>query len=261
MSPPLLQAIDLTRLGATAGQILLDRVSLDVTASERVALTGPSGAGKTLLLRSLALLDPVAGGEVRWRGNAVADADVPRYRTRVMYLGQRGALLEGTVAENLRAPFALRSHAHAKYDRDRVLAWLTRLRRTEAFLDKHHVELSGGEAQITALLRALQLDPVILLADEPTSAMDAKTAKAVESIVLDWLQETPRPRVDGTPFLGRALVWVSHDSEQSQRLATRSVCVRDGRIVEGPYVPEESDLAADAPRSAGVSRSATEDAP
>ena len=72
------------------------------------AWSGPSGAGKTVLLRALALLDPLDSGTILWQGRAECGEGVPRYRKRVIYLHQRPALFEGTVEDNLRLPFGLR---------------------------------------------------------------------------------------------------------------------------------------------------------
>ncbi|MDA7979991.1 MAG: ATP-binding cassette domain-containing protein [Pirellulales bacterium] len=227
MSTPLLAANDLTRRAAS-GNTLLSRVSLTLHAGDRVSVTGPSGVGKTLLLRALAMLDPLDSGELLWRGSPVEDADVPQVRSQLMYLGQRSALLEGTVEDNFRAPFSCKVHADQNFDRGRILAWLKLLGRSEDFLSKRHTQLSGGEAQIMALLRALQFDPLVLLADEPMAAMDVATAMAAEAIILEWLQQPP-PTSQGQDVT-RALLWVSHDEAQSRRVATASLNVHGGRV-------------------------------
>ena len=102
----LLEASRITRRGDD-GRLLLDRLDLALIAGERLVLSGPSGAGKSQLLRALALLDPLESGEVLWEGSPVADEDVPKFRSRVIYQQQAPALFEGTVEENLRRPFAL----------------------------------------------------------------------------------------------------------------------------------------------------------
>jgi putative ABC transport system ATP-binding protein len=77
---------------------------------------------------------------------------------------------------------------------------------------------------MVALLRALQLAPQILLLDEPTAALDPKSSAEVESLVVDWVEKSPDTR---------ALVWVSHDVEQGDRVATRKISMESGRIVSG----------------------------
>lgn len=205
------------------GRWLLEDLSLAIAPGDRLALIGPSGSGKTLLLRSLAMLDPFDSGQVRWHGKAVGEHDIPRFRSRVIYLQQRASLLEGTVEENLREPFSLRVHRDKCFDRDRVVGWLEGLERDASFLEKQQHDLSGGEAQLAALLRAVQLDPDLLLLDEPTAALDAAASRAVERMVEDWLDE------DGQ---GRACVWVSHDAAQTERVATTVRRIQGGRWEE-----------------------------
>ena len=206
-----------------AGRWLLANVSLTIAAGERLALVGPSGSGKTLLLRSLALLDPADEGEIRWQGERVHGHRVPAFRSRVIYLHQRPALAEGTVEANLRQPFEFGVHRARQFDRGRIVAALEALGRGEAFLAKHQRDLSGGEAQLTALLRAMQLDPDMLLLDEPTAALDADATKLVETLVANWQQERTADR---------ATVWVSHDAEQARRVGSRIVHLKSGRLEE-----------------------------
>lgn len=216
----MLEAIGVGRKAGDAW--LLDDVSLSVCLGQRYALVGPSGSGKTLLLRSLAMLDPIDAGEIRWRGDVVVGKQVPTFRSRVVYLHQRPALLEGTVEENLRQPFSLRVHRDKQFDRARIVSLLDSMGRTNAFLSKQQRDLSGGEAQLTALLRAMQLDPDILLLDEPTAALDDDATELVESLVTNWLD---RQSTD------RATVWVTHDHEQARRVSATLLHIRDGRLI------------------------------
>jgi putative ABC transport system ATP-binding protein len=203
---------------------LLHDVTLTVAPGDRLALVGPSGGGKTLLLRSLALLDPLDAGGIYWTGETLRDDAIPDFRRQVIYLHQRPALFEGTVESNLRQPFLLRAHRARRFDRERVLGLVAGLGRDPSFLLKLQRDLSGGEAQIVALVRALQLDPAVLLLDEPTAALDRSTAQVLEQMVDRWWTEAPG---------GRAFVWVSHDPEQAYRVARRQVRMRAGRLQEG----------------------------
>ena len=202
---------------------LLEDVSLKIGAGRRLAVVGPSGSGKTLLLRALGLLDPLDGGEIRWQGRPIRADQIPVFRRQAIYLHQRPAFAEETVEAALRRPFLLKAHRHRRFDRDRIVRWLGQLGREESFLDKLIRDLSGGEGQIAAFLRAIQLDPVLLLLDEPTAALDANTTRAVEELLEDWLSQSAD---------ARAVIWVSHDVEQAQRVADRILSMRAGRLVE-----------------------------
>ena len=223
-TPVLLEARDLARRHPAGNGWLLDHVSVTLRAGMRLALVGPSGAGKTLLLRALVLLDPLDGGEVRWKGEPIRGHRIPQFRREVVYLHQRPALSGETVEATLRLPFSLAVHAGRRFDRERVEAWLGRLGRGADFLDKATADLSGGEMQITALLRALQLDPTVLLFDEPTAAMDPEATAAMERLLVGWVGEAPT----------RAMVWVSHNPHQSARMADTLLRLDDGRKIEPP---------------------------
>lgn len=230
MSAPILEAEGLGRRAPGGGPWLLRGVSLALGAGDRLAVEGPTGAGKTVLLRALALLDPVDEGEVRFRGSSPADREVPAFRRRVAYLHQSPALAEGTVEENLRLPFRLAVHRNggggagegARYDRGRAVELLAALGRDEGFLGKEREDLSGGERQIAALVRLLQLEPEVLLLDEPTAAFDPATTARAEELLSAWAAAA-----------GRAWIWVSHDAEQGARLADRRFRLAGGRIEGG----------------------------
>lgn len=200
---------------------LFRQVNLTVRPGDRVAILGPSGAGKTVLLRALALLDPLDEGEILWKGCAVLGEAVPHYRRQVLYLHQRPTLFDGSVEANLRLPFALKVHCATQYDEARVIDFLEAFGRDRSFLEKSQGDLSGGEAQLVALIRALQLDPVVLLLDEPTSSLDGNTARAVETLLGQW-------HAQGSG--SRSLVWVTHDADQAQRVSDRRVMVDSGRF-------------------------------
>nr|VFK18772.1 MAG: putative ABC transport system ATP-binding protein [Candidatus Kentron sp. LFY] len=206
------------------GRWLLNDISLSIDAGQRLALVGPSGSGKTLILRALSMLDPIDTGEIHWRGSPVPGNRVPEFRARVMFLPQQPMLPEGTVEEILRQPFSLKVHGRKQFHRPGTLALLASLGQSDAFLSKQRADLSGGQIQLTALLRAIQLDPEVLLLDEPTAALDPETAEMVESVVATWLERQPNE--------GRATVWVTHDREQVGRVSTSMIHIRDGKLWE-----------------------------
>jgi putative ABC transport system ATP-binding protein len=223
-SQAILEARDLGRFAAAIDTWLLRDVSLDIRAGERLVIVGPSGSGKTLLLRCLAYLDPLDAGTLRWKGATLSRHTVPLFRSHVVYLHQRPALVEGTVTDNLKYPFSFAIHKDRRFDEQRMIGWLQSLGRPPAFLQKANRDLSGGEAQITALLRAMQLEPDVLLLDEPTAALDQAATQAVEQCTLQWCREDVQRRT---------VVWVSHNQEQASRMADRIITMDAGRIVSG----------------------------
>ena len=214
----ILEARNIGRATADGQNWLIRGISLAIRPSDRLALVGPSGSGKTVL-------DPLDAGELLWRDRSVTRELVPQFRSQIVYLHQRPALIEGTVEDNLRYPFGFGVHKQRRYDGERIKLWLGMLGRTQDFLQKASRDLSGGELQITALLRAMQLEPDVLLLDEPTAALDHEATLAVQQCVEQWQRE----RSDQ-----RSFVLVSHDMQQAQRLADRILCMVAGRLEEGP---------------------------
>jgi len=216
---PMLRAIALTRRDPVRDITLLHPASFGLAAGDRVVITGPSGSGKSVFLRALALLDPVDDGTIQWRGQPIARGAIPSYRRRVAYIAQRPAMLDGSVEDNLRYPFSLKVYRDVRFDRARVVELANRAGREAGFLDKRASDLSGGEAQIAALIRVLQVDPDILLLDEPTASLDPASALEIEALVDAW-------------FAGgrgeRASIWVSHDPAQAQRVGERQLVMTAG---------------------------------
>ncbi|AKU89740.1 ABC transporter ATP-binding protein [Vulgatibacter incomptus] len=195
------------------GSWIFRGLSFEVRAGEKLALAGPSGAGKTLLLRTLAGLDRMDEGELELEGVPFRQWSAPAWRSRICYLHQRPALLPGTVEENLRRPFLLEVHRGREFDRELAEELLGRLGRDPALLTQRASTLSGGEAQIVALVRALLLAPRVLLLDEPTASLDRETAGRAETVIDGWISEAE----------GRALVWTSHEPAQLERIASRRI--------------------------------------
>lgn len=209
MNTRLLEARDLTRQ-TRDGQTLLHPASFSIRQGDRIVCQGKSGAGKTVLLRALTMLDST-GGEVLLRGARVEGSETPGYRTHVMYLPQNPSLPEGTVRDALEEPFSWKANSAQVYDEERALRWLEQLERGPNFLAANTRSLSGGEAQIVAILRNLLLSPSVLLLDEPTSSLDHETTRQLENVLMCWLTNEP----------DRAFLWVTHDTQQANRLANR----------------------------------------
>jgi putative ABC transport system ATP-binding protein len=219
---PALVAIGIGRRNPKSDSWLIREVNMAVHYGDRVGIAGSSGAGKTVLLRALAMLDPIDAGEILWNGRPVDGDAVPAYRKQVIYLHQRPALYEGSVEDNLRYPFTLKGHRSKDFDRSRVVDLLAALGRDAGFLAKSSRDLSGGEAQIVALIRAIQLEPSVLLLDEPTASLDPGTGQALEVVIDRWLSAKTGER---------ALIWVSHDREQTLRMTAQTIALHSGHVV------------------------------
>lgn len=205
----------------TAARWLLQQVDCRLEEGQRVVLRGPSGSGKTLLLRSLALLEPEVQGQVLWQGRPVRPDQVPRFRSQVMYLPQQALLVPGTVWENLLLPLRFAVHRHRQVGRQEVQALLGRFGLRESFLEQEASRLSGGEGQVVALIRAFLLQPIVLLLDEPTAAMDTATAAAAVELVRCWWEQGAGRR---------AYVWVTHDPHLARKVGEHFWQMSSGRL-------------------------------
>jgi putative ABC transport system ATP-binding protein len=207
-----------TRRDAARHDLLLHPTDFALLEGERAAITGPSGSGKSVFLRTLALLDACDDGFVTWRSEPIARARIPAYRRRVAYIAQRPAMLDGSVEDNLRYPYTLGTYRDARFDRDTAARLAQAAGRGADFLDKLATDLSGGEAQIAALVRVLQLAPDVLLLDEPTASLDPASARSIEALVRAWFDADA----------SRACIWVSHNPEQAERVASRHLSMSAG---------------------------------
>lgn len=219
--PPSIHVNGAGRRDPNTGRWLIRDVNLVIEPGRRLAVVGSTGAGKSVLLRAIALLDPLDAGSIARGGTVVSGDAVPGYRGRVVYLHQRPALFGGNVDDNLRVPLRLAAHKKTPYNRGWIVDQLERLGRPPEFLERPARELSGGESQIVGLLRALQLEPEVILLDEPTASLDRLTARSVEALLDDWF----------TAGLGtRTLVWISHDRDQVGRVSDHRWHMQEGRL-------------------------------
>jgi putative ABC transport system ATP-binding protein len=211
-----------TRRDAARGTVLLHPTDFALLEGQRAAITGPSGSGKSVFLRTLALLDAADDGFVTWRGERIARARIPAYRRRAAYIAQPPAMLDGSVEDNLRYPYTLAAYRDVSFNRDEAARLAEAAGRSADFLDKMASDLSGGEAQIAALVRVLQLAPDVLLLDEPTASLDPASALSIEALVANW----------SNADAARACIWVSHNPEQAARVASRHLFMSAGVLTE-----------------------------
>lgn len=211
------------RYGQGASEVsALSDVSMCVDAGELVAVMGPSGSGKSTLLTIAGTLEETSAGEVLIDGVAVStlsgDDRAALRRHRIGYVFQDFNLLSGlTAVENVSLPLELDGESRSKA-REAAMAVLDRLGLTE-LADRFPDELSGGERQRTAIARAVVGQRRLLLADEPTGALDSLNGESV----LRLLRQACRDGVAG--------VLVTHDARLASQ-TDRIIYLRDGRVVD-----------------------------
>jgi putative ABC transport system ATP-binding protein len=220
--------------GATAVRALAD-VSLEVWAGEVLLMMGPSGSGKTTLLSIMGGILDASGGSVRVQGQelvGLAERERPRIRRdHIGFVFQGFNLFPAlTALENVALALDVRGERGAAA-LERARAALARVGLADK-LHTHPADLSGGQKQRVAIARALVGDPSIVLADEPTAALDSVSGRSV----LELLRGLARDA-------GRAIVLVTHDA-RAEAYADRIVSIEDGRLREGGHLPEAADAVA-----------------
>ena len=215
-----LKKVYTTRFGTNQVKALSD-VNFSVEKGEYVAIMGESGSGKTTLLNILASLDKPTNGEILLNGKntvQIKDKELSAFRRdNLGFVFQDFNLLDTfTIRDNIFLPLVLSGKKYNEME-ERVKPLSKRLG-IEQLLDKYPYEVSGGQKQRAAVARALITNPQIILADEPTGALDQKTGREV----LELLKEINKS--------GKTVIIVTHD-EGIAKMTDRIITISDGRIV------------------------------
>jgi putative ABC transport system ATP-binding protein len=217
----MIELCEVTKRYAPGGRPAVAEVSLTVATGEAVAVMGPSGSGKSTVLNLIAGLDRPSSGTVTVAGQRIdplSETGVARFRRdRIGMIFQFFNLLDDlTVIDNVLLPAQLTGAARAT-SRARAAELLAALR-IDQHRDAYPARLSGGERQRVAIARALVNRPDVLLADEPTGAVDTATGEQIGELLLDLNAS------------GQTLVIVTHNPDLAAKYARRVIELRDGQI-------------------------------
>jgi ABC-type Fe3+/spermidine/putrescine transport system ATPase subunit len=216
--------IRLENLRVELGKFALEDISLTIADGEYFIIVGPTGAGKTVLLETIAGLNPVKKGAVWLKDRDITDHKPEKRGMSIVY--QDHALFPHlTVKDNIL--FGLRLRQKTPQELSAAQEWLTELLNISHLLKRKPHTLSGGERQKVALARALSTRPDVLLLDEPLSALDPETRETVQE-ELDKLHRT----------LNNTIIHVTHDFEEAMALGTRVAVIGRGRLKQ-VGTPEE----------------------
>ena len=234
MTAPLLEARSLAVRFAVRGRqgpaVLraVDDVSFSIAPGETLGVVGESGCGKSTLARALLRLVPLAGGELRFRGNDYSAVDERALRplrraVRMVFQDPMASLNPRfTVAQSVREPLDIFEPGLAARERDRLAAaMLERVGLGAAFAGRYPHELSGGQNQRVSLARALVADPQLVICDEAVSALDVSIQAQILNLLADIQRDT-----------GIALLFISHDLSVVRHVSRRLLVLYLGRVME-----------------------------
>jgi putative ABC transport system ATP-binding protein len=194
---------------------VVDDINIQVERAEIFAIVGPSGSGKSSLLRLINRLDEPTEGTVLLEGEDYRLIPPRDLRRKIGMVTQTPYLFPGTVADNLR--FGPRQQGKDLSEQEIALL-LNRVGLPDfAFDDVSH--LSGGEAQRVSLARSLANSPLVLLLDEPTSSLDSSLKKEIEELILAIVRQS-----------ALTCLIVTHDMAQAERMSDRALLLKDGRL-------------------------------
>ena len=197
------------------GQKILDDISYDINEGDFISIGGPSGSGKSSLLKIIATIISKTEGEILYKEIPLEQYEPTQYRKEVSYCFQSPVLFGKTVKDNLSFPYEIR---HMEFDKEKAVTLLSALGLSESDLGKEVKFLSGGEKQRVALIRNMLFEPKVLLLDEVTSALD----DANRTIIWNWLRALKKKG-------SMTILMVTHNDEEAL-LAEKNIQIVDGKI-------------------------------
>jgi putative ABC transport system ATP-binding protein len=201
---------------------LFEDVNLQLAPGRFYLVKGPSGSGKSSLLRLINRLEEPTSGRMLYQGRPYADYSAPLLRRGILYLQQTPTAVDASVRENLTLAFRLKANQDlVRPGDDHLRTMLDRFLLDGVGLDENALALSVGQLQRVCLIRSLLLSPDVILLDEPTSALDEDSAAVVEQAAVDSAEA------------GRTVVMISHRRFAPKNLDFTTIDVSGGRIAVG----------------------------
>ena len=217
---PLLAVKELSHITADS-RLVLDKLSLTVHRGQFILITGPSGGGKSTLMRLLVRLEELQSGTIAFRGHNLNTLWPPELRTKIVLLQQTPTLSQGTIRENLLMAYGFQTNRSlVPPSNEQLREQLDRVLLHDVELKAPAVSLSVGQRQRLCLVRALLMEPEVLLLDEPVSALDPVSRKVVEKVTEDLNQE------------GLTIIMISHAHFAPQQVAVRRLALENGNFRE-----------------------------
>lgn len=204
---------------------LLKDISFEVFTGDRIAIIGPSGAGKTSLLRLLNRLSEPTTGSIYLENQEYRQIPVLQLRQQITLVSQESKLLGMTVQEALAYPLVLRNLPRSQIQQ-RLSDWIEQLHIPGDWLGRTEVQLSVGQRQLVAIARALVIQPKILLLDEPTSALDAGRASYVLQVLTQLVESSQT-----------TIIMVNHQLELAQSFCSRVLYLQHGQLIQDTPSP------------------------
>jgi D-methionine transport system ATP-binding protein len=217
---PQLRVEQVSLVTALGGQYLLNNISFEVLAGSRLCIIGPSGAGKTSLLRLLNRLSEFNSGAIYLENQDIRKIPVLQLRRQVMLVSQEPKLLGMTVQEALAYPLTLQQLPQRQIQ-ERLGAYRELLHIPVDWLERTELQLSVGQRQLVAIARALIVQPKILLLDEPTSALDAGLASHVLGVLADLAAKD-----------NMSILMVNHQLDIAQLFCSRMLYLQNGQLLQ-----------------------------
>ena len=203
------------------GKEVLKGIDFKVDKGEKVIIIGPSGSGKSTFLRTLNLLESIDSGDIIFEGNKInTKINVDEYRQKIGMVFQSFNLFNNlTVKENIMlAPVTLKLKTKEEAEKE-AIKLLEKINLKDK-IDKYPSQLSGGEKQRVAIVRALAMNPKMMLFDEPTSALDPEMVGEVLNLMKDLVDD------------GMTMIIVTHEMSFAKDIGSKIVFMDDGKIVE-----------------------------